>query len=74
MTAYNLTTKGKKNPYAKPGVGRYYMCGEPGHRSNECPKKRPVNMTDYEDEDKVLIETEPKDSDFVEEEGEAAPV
>ena len=29
-------------------------------------------MTDYENEDEVLIETEPKDSDFVEEEGEVA--
>ena len=29
-------------------------------------------MADYEDEDQVLIETESKDSDFVEEEGEAA--
>ena len=28
-------------------------------------------MADYEDEDEMLIETEPKDSDFVEEEGEA---
>ena len=29
-------------------------------------------MADYEDEDKVLIETEPEDSDFVEEEGQEA--
>jgi len=27
-------------------------------------------MTDYEDEDEVLIETEPKDSEFVEEDRE----
>jgi len=29
-------------------------------------------MADYEDEDEVLIETEPEDSDFVEEEGKVA--
>ena len=46
--------------------------GEPGHMSNECPKRRPVNMADYEDEDEVLIGTELEDSNFVEE-GEASP-
>jgi len=29
-------------------------------------------MADYEDEDKVKIETEPEDSDFAEEHGESA--
>jgi len=65
--AFTPTTKGKKNSYAKPGVGKCYKCGEPGHRANECSKRRTVNMADYEDEDEVLIETEPEGSDFVEE-------
>jgi len=33
--------------------------------SNQCPKRRPVNMEDYEDKDEILIETEPEDSDLV---------
>jgi len=37
--------------------------------SNECSKRRPVNIADYEEEDDVIIETEPKDSDFIEEHG-----
>ena len=65
------TTKGKKNSYAKPGVGKCYKCVKPRHKSNECLKRRPVNMVDYEDEDEVLIETEQEDSNFVEE-GEGA--
>ena len=66
-TAAAPTIKDKENSYAKPGVGKCYRCGEPEYMSNECPKRRPVNMTDYEDEDEVLIEIEPEDSDFVEE-------
>jgi len=36
------------------------------------PEEEAVNMADYENEDEVLIETEPKDSHFVEEDGEEA--
>jgi len=72
MTTYAPTTKGKENPYAKPKIGKCYSCGEPRHRSNEWPKRRPVNIVDYDDEDEVLIESEPKDSDFFKEEGKAA--
>jgi len=33
-------------------------CGEPGHRSNECPKKKQVNMTDYKDDGEEEAEIE----------------
>ena len=66
------TTKGKENPYAKTRVDKCYRFGEPKHRSNECPKRRLVNIANYKDEDEVLIEIEPEDSDFVEEDGEVA--
>ena len=59
------TTKGKENPYAKPDAGKGYMCGDPGYKTNECPKKRQVNMADYEDD--VKFKTEPEDFDFAEE-------
>ena len=53
----NLTVaKGKENSYINPQIGKCYMCGEPGHKSNECLKRRQVNMADYEGEDDVQIE------------------
>ena len=61
--------KGKENPYTKPGISKCYKCGEPEHKSNEYPKRRQVNMADYEEEDEVQIEIEPEDSDFAEEHG-----
>ena len=44
---------------------------ESGHKSNEYPKRRQVNIVDYEDRDDVEIETELVDSDFIEEHGES---
>ena len=72
-TAIAPTTKVKENPYTKLRVDKCYRHRELEHKSDECPKRRFVNMTDYDDEDEVLIETESEDSDFVEE-GEAAIV
>jgi len=38
------------------------------HRSNECPKRKLVNMADYEDDEKEEVEiVELNDSDFAEE-------
>jgi len=45
-------TKSKENSYAKPGVDKCYGCREPGHKSNECPKRKQVKMTDYEDDER----------------------
>ena len=59
--------KGKENLYVKSGVGKYYRCDELGHKSNECQRRRQVNIADYESEDEVKIETELEDSDFVKE-------
>ena len=43
---------------------------ELGNMSNECLKRRLINMTEYKEEDDVLIKTEPEGSDFDQEHGE----
>jgi len=69
-TTTATTAKSKEDPYAKPGVGKCYRCGELGQRSNECPKRRQDNMADYEDDGEEEAEIEDlNDSDFSEEQG-----
>jgi len=50
--------KSKENLYTKPENSKCYRYDELGHKSNECPKRRQVNIADYEEEDEVQIETE----------------
>ena len=66
-TTNPVVPKSKGYSYTKSGIDKCYRCGEPGYKSNECSKRRQINMADYEDENEVQIETEPKDSDFTEE-------
>jgi len=52
-TINSVVAKGKENPDIKPEIGKCYRWGEPGNKSNECPKRRQVTMTEYKDEDEV---------------------
>ena len=38
------------NPYAKPGPSKCFRCNEPRHRSNECPKRKSVNVVERDEE------------------------
>ena len=38
------------NPYEKPFNAKYYRCGEVGHRSNKCPKRKAGNVVKKDDD------------------------
>ncbi|KAF2298868.1 hypothetical protein GH714_028435 [Hevea brasiliensis] len=55
------------NPYTKPSAIKCYRCNEIWHHSNECPKRKSVNIVEKEPEDEEEEFCGP-DGDDVEEE------
>jgi hypothetical protein len=50
-----VTIPASNNPYAKPRPKKCFRCNQPGHRSNQCPKRQTINLIetrgDTEDEE-----------------------
>ena len=46
----NFVPTKNNNPYARPFNDKCYKCGEVGHRSNECPKRKAMNAMEKEDD------------------------
>ena len=68
-TTIITAAKSKKKPYTKPKIDKCYKCREPKHRSNEYPKRKQVNVVDYEHEDEGVVIEDTSDSAFAEEHG-----
>jgi len=60
-TSTATTAKSKENPYIKPRVGKCYRCGKPGHKSNECRKRKHVNLADYKNDGEEEVEIQDLD-------------
>ncbi|KAB5561275.1 hypothetical protein DKX38_006232 [Salix brachista] len=58
-TTGTVPPEAPRNPYSRPASDKCYRCGQPGHRSNQCPKRGVVNLieqgedTDPEGEDEA---------------------
>ena len=48
------------NPYVRPFGVKCYRCGEVSHYSNECPKKKTVNVVEKDDD---VVENEVREPD-----------
>jgi hypothetical protein len=55
--ATSVPKEARENPYAPPRLGKCLRCGEPGHYSNNCPRRKAVNIVehgeDYDDQENL---------------------
>jgi len=58
------------NPYARPGPDKCYRCGQPRHRSNQCPRRGVVNLVETEEDCRRVTEKDENEAVYAYEEEE----
>lgn len=51
------------NPYARPYVGKCFRCNQQGHKSNECPTRKTINVLNQEEKDEINCEPDGSDKE-----------
>jgi len=59
-----------RNPYARPNSDKCYRCGQPGHRSNQCPRRNTVNLIELGEETYLAAEEEEDETTYTYDENE----
>lgn len=67
-TAGPVPPEAPRNPYSRPASDKCYRCGQPGHRSNQCPKRGVVNLIEPEEGSDREVEREGDEAEYTYEE------
>jgi hypothetical protein len=59
-----------RNPYARPNSDKCYRCGQPGHQSNQCPRRSTINLIEPGEETYLAGEEEEDETTYTYDENE----
>ncbi|KAG6764346.1 hypothetical protein POTOM_031812 [Populus tomentosa] len=63
-TTWIVPPEAPRNLYARPNSDKCYRCGQPGHRSNQCPRRSTVNLIGPGEETNLTAEEEEDETTY----------